>query len=70
MAAGARPRPTFAFARVAILTTLLLMAVYTAFAVQRIQSEPSGAAAASAALPGRAATQSLRFANLCDDYLL
>ncbi|MFN3571937.1 MAG: ATP-binding protein [Phenylobacterium sp.] len=60
MAAGARPRPTFAFARVAILTTLLLMAVYTAFAVQRIQSEPSGAAAASAALPGRAATLAAR----------
>ena len=57
---GAGARPTFAFARMAILTTLLLMAVYTAFAVQRIQSEPSGAAAASAALPGRAATLAAR----------
>ncbi|MEH6678566.1 MAG: ATPase, partial [Phenylobacterium sp.] len=54
MAPGSRPPPTFAFARVAILTTLLLMAVYTAFAVARIQSEPTSASQLGVVLPGRA----------------
>ena len=51
---GSRPPPTFAFARLAILTTLLLMAVYTAFAVARIQSEPTRAGQLGAVLPGEA----------------
>ena len=38
----------------AILTTLLLMAVYTAFAVARIQSEPTSASQLGVVLPGRA----------------
>ena len=58
VAAGSGPPQTFAFARVAILTTLLLMAVYTAFAVARIQSEPTRPSQGGAALPGRAATLS------------
>ena len=51
---GARPPPTFAFARLAILTTLLLMAVYTAFAVARIDSEPTQASQRGVVLPGEA----------------
>ncbi|MGQ3015769.1 ATP-binding protein [Phenylobacterium sp.] len=51
---GSRPPPTFAFARLAILTTLLLMAVYTAFAVARIQAEPTRAGQLGAVLPGEA----------------
>jgi len=54
VAPGARPPPTFAFARVAILTTLLLMAVYTAFAVARIESEPTSASQLGVVLPSRA----------------
>lgn len=51
---GAPPPPTFAFARLAILTTLLLMAVYTAFAVARIQSEPTRPGHIGVTLPGEA----------------
>ncbi|WP_305280274.1 ATP-binding protein [Phenylobacterium sp.] len=51
---GSRPPPTFAFARLAILTTLLLMAVYTAFAVARIQAEPTRAGQLGVVLPGEA----------------
>ncbi|MAK80600.1 MAG: ATPase, partial [Phenylobacterium sp.] len=51
---GSRPPPTFAFARLAILTTLLLMAVYTAFAVARIDSEPTQMSQRGVVLPGEA----------------
>ena len=51
---GSRPPPTFAFARVAILTTLLLMAVYTAFAVARIEREPTTVSQLGVVLPSRA----------------
>ncbi|WP_304186576.1 ATP-binding protein [Phenylobacterium aquaticum] len=53
----AQPGPALpgqAFARVAILSTLLLLAIYTAFAVARVQREPQTATLANAALPDRA----------------
>ncbi|MDZ4053267.1 MAG: ATPase, partial [Phenylobacterium sp.] len=53
-APGVRALPTQTFARIAILSTLLLLAVYTAFAVARIQREPQITTAANAALPSRA----------------
>ena len=40
--------------RVVILSTLLLLAVYTAVAVVRISREPQGQTLENAALPGRA----------------
>jgi two-component system cell cycle sensor histidine kinase PleC len=42
------------FARTAILATLVLLAVYTVFAVIRIQHEPQSATVANAGLPARA----------------
>jgi two-component system cell cycle sensor histidine kinase PleC len=59
-APGAAPPAGQTFARVAILSTLLLLAVYTAFAVARIQREPQATTAETAALPGRAATLAAR----------
>lgn len=53
-APSVRPLPTQTFARIAILSTLLLLAVYTAFAVARIQREPQITTMANAALPSRA----------------
>ena len=53
-APGVRALPTQTFARIAILSTLLLLAVYTAFAVARIQREPQVTTAANSALPSRA----------------
>jgi two-component system cell cycle sensor histidine kinase PleC len=50
----AQASPQQSFARIAILSVLLLVALYTAFAVARIEREPQTAAAADAALPGRA----------------
>jgi two-component system cell cycle sensor histidine kinase PleC len=50
----AQPLPGQAFARVAILSTLLLLAIYTLFAVARVQREPQSATLANAALPDRA----------------
>jgi len=53
-ATGAPAAPTLSFARVVILSTLLLLAIYTAVAVVRIQREPQAATLANAALPSRA----------------
>jgi two-component system cell cycle sensor histidine kinase PleC len=50
----ARPAETQTFARILILSTLLLLAIYTVVAVMRIQREPQAATLANAALPGRA----------------
>jgi two-component system cell cycle sensor histidine kinase PleC len=54
VAPGAATPPNQVFARTAILATLLLLAVYTVFAVIRIQHEPQSATVANAALAGRA----------------
>jgi two-component system cell cycle sensor histidine kinase PleC len=49
-----------AFARTAILATLLMLAVYTAFAVARIQRTPQAVNTANAVLPARAETLAAR----------
>ena len=51
---GGNTPPGQAFARAAILSTLLLLAIYTVFAIARIQREPQTATIANAALPDRA----------------
>ncbi|WP_309644808.1 PAS domain-containing protein, partial [Phenylobacterium sp.] len=51
---GVRPPPGQSFIRIAILATLLLLAVYTALAVARITREPQAATVINAALAGRA----------------
>ncbi len=51
---GVRPPPGQSFIRIAILATLLLLAVYTALAVSRITREPQAATVTNAALAGRA----------------
>ena len=53
-APGSRPLAHQGFVRVVILSTLLLLAVYTAVAVVRISREPQGQTLENAALPGRA----------------
>ena len=53
-APGTAPPPTQAFARTAILTSLLILAVYTAFGVARIVQEPQVQTSATLALPYRA----------------
>jgi two-component system cell cycle sensor histidine kinase PleC len=47
-------QPGQSFARIAILATLLLLAIYTAAAVVRLRHEPQTATLANAALPTRA----------------
>jgi two-component system cell cycle sensor histidine kinase PleC len=54
IAPGAAAPSNQAFARTAILATLVLLAIYTVFAVIRIQHGPPSGAGGSAALPGRA----------------
>ncbi|WP_374571668.1 ATP-binding protein [Phenylobacterium sp.] len=56
----ARPPETQTFARILILSTLLLLAIYSVVAVMRIQREPQGAALANGALPGRADAMAAR----------
>ncbi|HPA38404.1 MAG TPA: hypothetical protein PLV04_06645, partial [Phenylobacterium sp.] len=51
---GSDTPPGQAFARAAILSTLLLLAIYTVFAIARIQREPQSTTLANAALPDRA----------------
>jgi two-component system cell cycle sensor histidine kinase PleC len=51
---GLRAQPGQSFARIAILATLLLLAIYTAAAVVRLSQEPQTATPANAALPPRA----------------
>ncbi len=52
-APGRASSPNQSFIRIAILSTLLLLALYTAFAVVRITREPQSATLANAVLPGR-----------------
>ncbi len=52
---GARNMTSQVLVRMAILATLILLAVYTAFAVLRVQTEPQIATFATARLEGRAA---------------
>ncbi|MFN3521916.1 MAG: ATP-binding protein [Phenylobacterium sp.] len=54
LGAASRPPETQTFARIVILSTLLLLAIYTVVAVMRIQREPHGAAAPSVMAPSRA----------------
>ncbi len=49
--------------RIAILATLLLLAVYTAFAVWRVQTQPQIATLAAAGLAGRASTLAAQVDN-------
>jgi two-component system cell cycle sensor histidine kinase PleC len=60
VAPGGGPPPGQVFIRTAILATLLLLAVYTAFAIVRIKREPQTATLANAALPARAEALSAR----------
>ena len=53
-APGLRAQPGQSFARVAILSTLLLLAIYTAAAVVRLRHEPQTTTLANAALTPRA----------------
>ena len=54
LTAASRPAATQTFARIVILSTLLLLAIYTVVAVMRIQREPQVTTLANATLPGRA----------------
>jgi len=60
---GGRAPTNHVFVRVAILATLLLLVVYTAFAVMRLRQEPQTATFASAALAGRTATLAAQVDN-------
>ena len=53
-ARAARPAETQTFARIVILSTLLLLAIYTVVAVKRIDREPQATTLANAVLPSRA----------------
>ncbi|MFN3513648.1 MAG: ATP-binding protein [Phenylobacterium sp.] len=53
LASGSSRPAVQRFIRIAILSTLLLLAIYTAFAIMRITREPQAATMANAVLPGR-----------------
>jgi two-component system cell cycle sensor histidine kinase PleC len=59
-APGVRAQPGQSFARIAILSTLLLLAIYTAAAAVRLRHEPQTATLANAALAPRAAALAAR----------